>query len=112
MLVCIFSILVIFSSVTFAELPREVTVSAAISLKNAFEEIGKLYESMNNIKVQRKRFSIPVILVTHDFDEASFLADKIIVYSQGKVVQVGSLQEIMHSPANAEVQMLVDVKKH
>jgi molybdate transport system substrate-binding protein len=38
-------VVVIFSSVTFAESPREITVSAAISLKNAFEEIGKLYES-------------------------------------------------------------------
>ena len=31
--------------------PREITVSAAISLKNAFEEIGKLYESRHNVKV-------------------------------------------------------------
>ena len=32
-------------SLTFAESPNEITVSAAISLKNAFEEIGRLYES-------------------------------------------------------------------
>lgn len=31
-------------SLTFAGSPKEITVSAAISLKNAFEEIGKLYE--------------------------------------------------------------------
>jgi molybdate transport system substrate-binding protein len=30
---------------------RDMTVSAAISLKNAFEEIGKLYESRDNVKV-------------------------------------------------------------
>ncbi len=31
-------------SPTFAEPPKEITVSAAISLKNAFEEIGRIYE--------------------------------------------------------------------
>jgi len=31
----------------FAEPPKELTVSAAISLKNSFDEIGKLYESRN-----------------------------------------------------------------
>ena len=47
-----FFIVVIFSSVTFAESPKEITVSAAISLKNAFEEIGKLYESkVSGVKV-------------------------------------------------------------
>lgn len=59
----------------------------------------------------RERFGIPVILVTHDFDEASSLADKIIVYSHGKVAQAGSLQEVMNQPASAEVRMLVSTKK-
>ncbi len=40
------------SSFTFAESTKEITVSAAISLKNAFEEIGKIYETSNRgIKV-------------------------------------------------------------
>jgi molybdate transport system ATP-binding protein len=59
----------------------------------------------------REQFGIPVILVTHDFDEASSLADKLIVYSYGKVAQIGSLQEVMNQPASAEVQMLIDTKK-
>jgi len=36
-----------FSPAFSAEPPKEITVSAAISLKNAFEEIGKHYESKN-----------------------------------------------------------------
>jgi molybdate transport system substrate-binding protein len=40
------------SSAALAEPPKEITVSAAISLKNAFEEIGRLYEAKNkNAKV-------------------------------------------------------------
>jgi molybdate transport system substrate-binding protein len=37
----------IFSSSCFAGQSQELTVSAAISLKNAFEEAGKIYESRN-----------------------------------------------------------------
>ena len=59
----------------------------------------------------RKRFNMPVILVTHDFDEAASLADKLIIYSHGKVVQAGSLQEVINQPACAEVQMLAGIQK-
>ena len=58
----------------------------------------------------RMQFSIPVILVTHDFDEAAFLAEKIIVYSHGKVAQIGSLSQVLEQPASQEVQMLVNGK--
>jgi molybdate transport system substrate-binding protein len=34
----------------FAGSPKDITVSAAISLKNAFEEVGKLYEVQNGTK--------------------------------------------------------------
>lgn len=37
--------------VAAAERTQEITVSAAISLKNVFEEMGKLYESRNYVKV-------------------------------------------------------------
>jgi molybdate transport system ATP-binding protein len=65
-------------------------------------------EMRHFLKEVRKRFNIPVILVTHDFDEAAFLADKIIVYAHGRVAQAGSLEEVMHQPASREVRMLVN----
>jgi molybdate transport system ATP-binding protein len=58
----------------------------------------------------KRRFSIPVVLVTHDFDEAAFLAQKIIVYSHGNIAQVGSVEQVIDQPASHEVQMLVNVK--
>ena len=36
--------------IAFAGTPKDITVSAAISLKNAFEEIGRLYEAQNGTK--------------------------------------------------------------
>ncbi|HYA85876.1 MAG TPA: molybdate ABC transporter substrate-binding protein [Nitrospirota bacterium] len=45
-------IIAMFCRIASAEPPVDITVSAAISLKNAFEEIGKIYESQNKgIKV-------------------------------------------------------------
>ena len=41
------SLFFIQQSIAAAEKTQEITVSAAISLKNAFEEIGKLYETKN-----------------------------------------------------------------
>jgi len=46
LLISFFAVVLPIAS-THAEPTTEITVSAAISLKNAFEEIGKLYESKN-----------------------------------------------------------------
>ena len=63
-------------------------------------------EMQKFLKEVRQEFNIPVILVTHDLMEAYAVADKIIVYSQGKIVQTGSPLEVGHNPVNAEVQTL------
>jgi molybdate transport system ATP-binding protein len=46
----------------------------------------------------KKEFNIPVILVTHDLDEAYNLAEKIIIYSKGKISQAGSPLEVRANP--------------
>jgi molybdate transport system ATP-binding protein len=55
----------------------------------------------------RGRFRIPVILVTHDFDEAASLTERIIVYERGRVAQVGRAEQIKSSPVNRYVARLV-----
>jgi molybdate transport system ATP-binding protein len=42
----------------------------------------------------KEKFNIPVILVTHDFEEAALISDKIIVYEQGRVTQIGSPEKV------------------
>jgi len=68
---------------------------------------GEMQRFLQEIRVQ---FSIPVILVTHDFDEAASLAEKIIVYSRGRVAQIGSVAQVVERPASQEVQMLINGK--
>jgi ABC-type proline/glycine betaine transport system ATPase subunit len=49
---------------------------------------------------------MPVALVT-DLDEACSMADRMIVYAEGKVIQSGTPQEILSSPATQAVRRLL-----
>jgi molybdate transport system ATP-binding protein len=53
-------------------------------------------------EVQR-RFQVPTLFVTHDLAEAHLLADYMAVVHRGRVLQVGSPQEVMQRPTNLEV---------
>ncbi len=46
---------------------------------------------------------ITSIFVTHDQEEAMEVADRVVVMSNGKIEQVGTPEEVYHSPANAFV---------
>jgi putative spermidine/putrescine transport system ATP-binding protein len=46
---------------------------------------------------------ITTIYVTHDQAEAMALADRVAVFSRGRVEQVGTPREVYHAPANAFV---------
>jgi molybdate transport system ATP-binding protein len=60
------------------------------------------------LKDIRNDFDIPVVLVTHDVIEAYTMADKIIVYSEGRVVKTGSPSEIFYHPVGLEAEPLRD----
>jgi molybdate transport system ATP-binding protein len=55
------------------------------------------------MEIQRS-FRIPVMLVTHDADEAEAIADRMIVYSAGRVLQTGTPDEIFVTPACDQVE--------
>jgi len=63
-------------------------------------------EMQSFLKDIRNKFNVPIILVTHDLSEAYTVADKVIVYSQGRIVQTGSPVEVAQKPLNAEVKAL------
>jgi molybdate transport system ATP-binding protein len=55
----------------------------------------------------RDSIGIPAVLVTHDFEEAVAISDKIIVYEHGKIAQIDTPVRIVNSPANKYVAQLV-----
>jgi molybdate transport system ATP-binding protein len=58
----------------------------------------------------RRAFSMPVVLVTHDLDEAMMLADRMAVLYRGSVLQTGTPLDITTRPATPEVARLVDLR--
>lgn len=52
------------------------------------------------LKELLKKLSIPTIIVTHDFEDARVLADKVAVMDQGIIIQSGTQEEIARYPAS------------
>ncbi|WP_291380740.1 glycine betaine/L-proline ABC transporter ATP-binding protein [Demequina sp.] len=48
-----------------------------------------------------------IIFITHDLNEAMFLGDRIAVMRDGRIVQIGTPEEILTNPANDYVEQFV-----
>jgi molybdate transport system ATP-binding protein len=64
----------------------------------------KLYREL---AAMRQRLSMPVVLVTHDLDEALMLADRLSLLHHGRTLQDGSPLQVMQQPATLEAARLV-----
>ena len=58
----------------------------------------------------RQVVRIPMVLVTHDLEEAAALADRMVVLSHGRTLQSAAPAEIMTRPATLEVAKVVDLQ--
>ena len=56
------------------------------------------------LKDIRKEFNLPVILITHDIFEAITLADRVILYEDGKVIIAGKPHEVLNPEAMPECE--------
>lgn len=57
----------------------------------------------------RRELCIPIVLVTHDLNEARMLADRLVVMDAGQVLQQGHPAHIYRAPRNARVADLVGI---
>jgi len=58
----------------------------------------------------RRTLAMPIVLVTHDLDEAAMLADRMCILHRGRTLQIGPPHEVMTRPADALVARLVDLR--
>jgi len=64
----------------------------------------KLREQMQEeLKSLQKALEITFIFVTHDQSEALSMADRVAVFNEGRIVQLGSAHEIYHRPESVFV---------
>jgi len=52
-----------------------------------------------------------VVIVTHDIGEAGFLGDVIVLLRDGRIVQQGSLQELVHTPTDPFVTQFINAQR-
>ncbi len=57
-------------------------------------------EMQVEIKRIQRELGITTIIVTHDHEEAVSLADRVIVMNEGRILQIGTPQEIFDRPAS------------
>jgi len=64
----------------------------------------ELYSVLREV---RDEFKIPVLLVTHDLDEAFQLGDEMLVFREGRLVQSGPPREVIERPHSIDVARLL-----
>ncbi len=73
---------------------------AALLLDEPFSAVDRATREKLQAEIVALRASLamPVVLVTHDMNEAQLLADRMVVIERGRVVRAGSTAEVMADP--------------
>jgi len=65
------------------------------------------YEVAQQLKQVFQKLKVPIILVTHNHEDAIFLADKLVILNNGEVEQVGPLKEVLEYPKSEFIGRLL-----
>ena len=57
----------------------------------------------------RRQVDVPIVLVTHDLEEARMLADRMSILHKGETLQTGTPEEVMARPQDARVARMVNL---
>jgi ABC-type sulfate/molybdate transport systems ATPase subunit len=57
-----------------------------------------------------EQFQVPLVLVTHDILEAQELADTVVILHHGRVLQVGTPEEVFRAPRTSQVAELLGMR--
>lgn len=66
-------------------------------------------EIINLLADLRKTRGISVIFITHDLGTVGYFADRVAVMYLGRIVEIGTMQEVTKSPAHPYTQALLSV---
>ncbi len=84
----------------------------ALLLDEPFTALGSSlrFEMRKLLQEVRSEFDIPVVLVTHDFEDAYLLGNHILIYIRGRVEQVGGRDDIFQKPQSTKVAHFLGLK--
>ena len=65
---------------------------------------------MKFLKDVHRKYNLTTIHVTHNFREASYLADRIAIVMNGQIKQIGGAADVLNNPANIDVAKFLGFK--
>ena len=69
------------------------------------------FELQNDLRDIFSRLHKTVVMVTHDLGEAAFFGDTIVLLRGGRIVQKGTLQQMLHAPADEFVTQFIRAQR-
>ena len=78
-------------------------------MDEAFSALDPLIrrEMQEQLLELQQKLGKTIVFITHDLNEAMFLGDRIAVMRDGRIVQIGTAEEILTDPANDYVAQFV-----
>ena len=92
-------------------LARALTVDPDILLMDeAFSALDPLIrrDMQHELIALQNRVKKTIVFITHDLDEALKIGDRIILMKDGRIIQVGTGEDILTNPANDYVERFVE----
>jgi oligopeptide/dipeptide ABC transporter ATP-binding protein len=96
---------------------QRVAIARAMVLKPAFlvaDEPTSMLDASYSAKIfniileMRKRFGVAILFITHSLAAARYLCDRIAVIYRGRLMEVGTAEEVIHQPLHPYSQALID----
>jgi osmoprotectant transport system ATP-binding protein len=69
------------------------------------------YDLQNDLREIFRSLQKTVVLVTHDMGEAGFFGDEVLLLGSGRIVQRGTLDELLHKPADEYVKRFIKAQR-
>ncbi|MGA9292347.1 MAG: ATP-binding cassette domain-containing protein [Ignavibacteriaceae bacterium] len=69
------------------------------------------YDLQEDLKKIFKELKKTVILVTHDLSEAGFFGDKIVLLMNGKIIQTGTIEDLIKRPKDGFVTRFITAQR-
>jgi peptide/nickel transport system ATP-binding protein len=64
-------------------------------------------EMLDLLRDLRARFNLALLLITHDLGVVAEMADRVAVMHRGRLVEVGSVRQVLRKPAHPYTQRLL-----
>jgi osmoprotectant transport system ATP-binding protein len=68
-------------------------------------------ELQDDLQAAFRTLGKSVVMVTHDLDEAAFFGQRLVLLREGQIVQVGTLDDLVHAPADPFVTRFLHAQR-